>query len=252
MKNTQEKSLTNILTNTQTNVGQNERIASAVGGGLLLAYGLKRRDTLGVLLSVVGGGLALRGATGHCQVYDALDIDGKERSSLTNWISGEVEVDKAVTINKPAEELYKFWRDFENLPKFMNHLESVENKDTLFSHWKTKAPFGYKVEWDAQITNEIENRLIEWQSLENADIKNSGRVEFIPTKDRGTEVKVHFKYNAPAGKLGSLVAKIFGEQPAQQVEEDLRRFKRLMEAGMNLKIEGQPSGRAAQAKSAAA
>jgi uncharacterized membrane protein len=252
MKNKQEKSLSTILTNTQTNVGTNERIASIVSGGALLAYGLKRRDTLGIALSILGGGLALRGTTGHCQVYDALDIDGRERSSLTNWMSGKVEVNKAVTINKTAEELFKFWRDFENLPKFMNHLESVNVQDGLYSHWKAKAPMGFSVEWDAEITNEIENRLIEWKSSENADIQNSGRVEFKPTKDRGTEVKVHFTYNAPAGKLGSLVAKIFGEEPSQQTEEDLRRFKRLMEAGMNLKIEGQPSGRAPQAKAKSA
>ncbi len=252
MKNKQEKSLSTILTNTQTNVGKNERIASVVGGGALLAYGLKRRDTLGIALSVLGGGLALRGTTGHCQVYDALDIDGRKGISLTNWMSGKVEVSKAVTINKPAEELFKFWRDFENLPKFMNHLESVNVRDGLYSHWKAKAPMGYTVEWDAEITNEIENRLIEWKSSENADIQNSGRVEFKPTKERGTEVTVHFTYNAPAGKLGSLLAKIFGEEPSQQADEDLRRFKRLMEAGMNLKIEGQPSGREPLAKTKSA
>lgn len=259
MENTKEKSLTNILTNTQTNVGNTERIASIAGGGALVAYGLKRGDTLGVILSLLGGGLALRGATGHCQLYDALDFDTSEsrngkskKGTVSNWLTGKVEVNKSVTINKSAEELFSFWRNFENLPLFMGHLESVSAKDNLYSHWKAKAPLGFKVEWDAEITNEIENRLIEWKSLENADIPNSGRVEFHPTEDRGTEVNVHLTYIAPAGKIGSLVAKIFGEEPSQQVEEDLRRFKRLMEAGGNLKVEGQPSGRAPQAKRATA
>jgi uncharacterized membrane protein len=260
MKNTQENSLTNLLTNTQTNVGKPERVASAVGGGALIAYGLKRGGATGVILSLLGGSLALRGVTGHCQLYDALDIDTSGEGNLrslknrqtSSWLSGNVEVNKSVTINKPVNELFQFWRNFENLPLFMQHLESVEAKDNLYSHWKAKAPLGYTVEWDAEITNEVENSLIEWKSLENADIPNSGRVEFRPTADRGTEVNVHLTYQAPAGRIGSLVAKIFGEEPSQQVAEDLRRFKRLMEAGMNLKVEGQPSGRAEEAKKASA
>ena len=177
-------------------------------------------------------------------------IKSDKKIGLQKMLSGEINVEKSVTINKSAEELFSFWRDFENLPKFMDHLESVENRDPLYSHWKAKAPLGYSVEWDAEITNEVENRLIEWKSIEGADIPNSGKVEFNPTNDRGTEVKVSFKYEAPGGKLGTLFAKVFGENPATQVDEDLRRFKRLMEAGMNLKIEGQPSGRAEKAKKA--
>ena len=261
MKNKkQEKSLTNVLTNTQTNVGKNERIASAVGGGALLAYGLKRGDTLGVILSLLGGGLALRGATGHCQLYDALDVDTSEKNlpkfrrknKSNNWLTGRVEVTKSVTINKSPEELFTFWRNFENLPMFMDHLESVEVKGDKNSHWKAKAPLGYSVEWDAQITDEKKDEFIKWRSTQNADIPNSGTVEFKPTVNRGTEVKVNLIYEAPAGKLGALAAKLFGEEPEQQVEEDLRRFKRLMEAGMNLQIEGQPSGRAESAKKATA
>ena len=256
--NTQDKSLTKILTNTQTNVGTNERIVSAVGGGALLTYGLKRGDNLGIILSILGGGLALRGATGHCQVYDAMDINTSGKSRNLNspytdsWASGKVHVTKSVTINKSPEELYNFWHNFENLPKFMNHLESVTNLDGSRSHWKTKAPLGYSVEWDAETTSDQENERIGWRSLEGADIPNSGVVEFNPTSNRGTEVRVTLTYEAPAGKLGALAAKLFGEAPSQQVEEDLRRFKRLMEAGMNLQVEGQPSGRAESAKKATA
>lgn len=256
--NKQEKSLTKILTNTQTNVGANERVVSAIGGGALLTYGLKRGDNLGIILSILGGGLALRGVTGHCQVYDAMDVNTNEKSRnpkspfTDSWASGKVHVTKSVTINKSPEELYNFWHNFENLPKFMNHLESVKNLDGNRSHWKTKAPLGYSVEWDAETTSDRKNERIGWRSLEGADIANSGVVEFNPTVNRGTEVKVSLTYEAPAGKLGALAAKLFGEAPSQQVEEDLRRFKRLMEAGMNLKVEGQSSGRAESAKKATA
>ena len=255
----EENSLINTFTTTDTNVGTNERIASLLGGAGLIAYGISRKDGVGAILGILGGGLALRGATGHCQVYQNLGMNSSEERAFSsaksnkksnNWLTGKVEVTKSVTINKSAEELYKFWRDFENLPQFMKHLESVKNGGGLYSHWKAKAPLGYSVEWDAEVTNEVENRLIEWRSKEGADIPNSGKVEFKPTKNRGTEVKVDMKYQSPGGKLGSIVAWIFGEEPTIQVEEDLKRFKRLMEAGMNLKVEGQPSGRSPQAKKA--
>lgn len=252
-QNIDTKKIKDFVTNTETNMGDIERIVSAAAGGALIAYGVYRKDLLGAVLGLVGGTFAVRGAVGHCMAFDALGIDHSDQKiGVQKMLSGKINVKKAVTVNKSAEELYKFWRDFENLPKFMNHLESVTKRDNLYSHWKAKAPLGYTVEWDAEITNEVENRLIEWKSTEGADIPNSGKVEFHPTSDRGTEITVSINYDAPGGKLGSLFAKIFGETPQQQVEEDLRRFKRLMEAGMNLKIEGQPSGRAEQAKKASA
>lgn len=241
-----EKSLTKILTNTDTNLNQTERIISGVAGGGLIAYGLKRRDATGAALAVVGGVLGLRGATGHCQIKDALKTENG-KSHLQSWLSGKVEVKKAVTINKSQSELFAFWRNFENLPMFMNHLESVIVIDNTRSHWKATAPLGYAVEWQAEITEEILNEKIAWRSMEGADIPNSGAVEFRPTANRGTEVIVHINYEAPAGKIGSFAAKIFGEEPNQQVAEDLRRFKSLMEAGLIMKVEGQPSGRVATA-----
>ena len=244
MENVTEKhSIKDYLPTFEQNVGNSERIVSAVTGGAMIAYGLKRRDTVGVLLSLLGGGLAFRGASGHCEVYKKLGIDS---ANANYWVSGKVDVTKSVTINKSAEELFKFWENFENLPQIMNHLESVKKNDELYSHWKAKAPLGYSVEWDAEVTNKVENSLIEWKSLDGADIPNTGRIEFILTVERGTEVKVTFAYIVPGGKIGEIVAKIFGEEPGQQVEEDLRRFKRLMEAGSIIKIEGQPSGREAQ------
>ena len=262
----QEKSFTDILTNMNTNVSPTERVVSATAGGALLAYGIKRGDAAGILLSIVGGGLALRGATGHCQVYDAMDVDTndqqsresrgvssvKKRSASKGLLAGKIHVKKSVTINAPAAQLYAFWRNFENLPQFMTHLESVKTTGEKTSHWVAKAPAGTTVQWDAEITSEQENQRIGWKSLEGADIPNSGVVEFHPTTSRGTEVRVVLTYEPPAGYLGSLIAKLFGEEPSQQVYGDLCRFRSIVEAGQVITTEGQPSGREPKVKSAKA
>ncbi|MGI8668297.1 MAG: SRPBCC family protein [Aridibacter sp.] len=250
-----DKSVSEFLTDTSTNISKTERVASATAGGALIAYGIKRKDWIGALLSVAGGALALRGATGHCQVYDALDVNTNEKSlterarnQAQSWLDQKVEVVKSVSINKPAAELYKFWRNFENLPQFMDHLEAVKVIDDKHSEWTAKAPLGMQVHWNATITNDMENRRISWQSDEGADVSNRGMVEFMEDGKNGTVVKVSLKYEPPAGKIGELAAYFLTEEPDTQVEEDLRNFKRLMETGEIITIEGQSSGRAKSAK----
>ncbi len=233
------------------NVNDTERWVSAVGGGALVLYGLTRRSLPGLALALAGGGLFYRGATGHCYTYSALGVttlkenQGHSRVASVPHKKG-IRVEKAVTINRAPEELYRFWRNFENLPRFMNHLESVRvlDGDGKRSHWKAKAPLGTSVEWDAEIINEVENRLIGWRSLEGADVPNAGSVRFEPaTGGRGTVVKVNLEYDPPAGVVGAAFAKLFGEEPTAQVQEDLRHFKQVMEAGEMPTTEGQPSGR---------
>jgi uncharacterized membrane protein len=255
MKNNNE-SMTEFLTDTKQNVGDAERIVSAVAGGALVSYGLKTGGLFGTALSLVGGGLLYRGATGHCHAYDAANFSTAD-STAENTARGftgqkaspssRVHVKKAVTINKSPAELYSFWRNFENLPQFMTHLESVKTTGEKTSHWVATAPLGTTVEWDAEITSEQENSRIGWKSIEGSEIPNSGVVEFLPTTNRGTEVKVTLTYEPPAGYIGSLIAKLFGEEPNQQVTDDLRRFKQLMESGTIIKTEGQPSGREGKA-----
>lgn len=264
MKHKQEKSLTDILTNMNTNVSPTERVVSGVAGGALIAYGVKQGGTVGVLLSILGGGLTLRGATGHCQVYDAMDIntadaqkqkrgaDEKGGTFTNGLLASKIHVKKSVTINKSPAELYQFWRNFENLPKFMTHLESVTVTGEKTSFWKAKAPLGTTVEWNAEITSDKENERIGWKSVEGADIPNTGVVEFKPTSTRGTEVRVVLVYESPAGKLGAMVAKLFGEEPSQQVYGDLYRFKSMMESGEVITVEGQSSGREPMTKAATA
>lgn len=152
---------------------------------------------------------------------------------------------KSVIINRPAEELYRFWRNLENLPNIMPHLKSVTVQDDTRSHWVVKAPLGMNVEWDAEIVRDDPGRLIAWRSLPGATVDNWGSVTFVPLSgDRGTAVRAEFEYRPPAGVLGRKIAKLFGQAPEQQVGTDLRPFKQLMETGEITTTEGQPSGRA--------
>ena len=141
-----------------------------------------------------------------------------------------IHVEQSVLINKRAAQLFRYWRDFENLPKFMEHLESVAVREEGISHWVAKGPGGMKVEWDARIINEVPDKLIAWQSLTGSDIATAGSVTFDES-DRGTVVHVHLQYSPPGGKLGAAIAFASGEEPNLQVQEDLRRFKSLMETG---------------------
>lgn len=155
-----------------------------------------------------------------------------------------IRVEKTLTINKSAAELYRFWHNFENLPHFMKHLKHVKVYDAQRSHWATSGPLDGTVEWDAVITDDRENELIAWKSVENADVNNVGSIRFQPTShDRGTKVTVITEYNPPAGAIGDAISKLFGKSPKQQLGDDLRRFKMLMETGEIATTEGQPKGR---------
>jgi uncharacterized membrane protein len=157
--------------------------------------------------------------------------------------TGTVSVEKHVTINRTPEECYRFWRSFENFPRFMKHLESVQILDSKRSHWKAKAPAGTRIEWDAEIVGDNAGHFLAWRSMEGADIDNAGIVRFERAPgNRGTIVHLQMRYNPPGGKAGALVAKLFGEEPAIQVDGDLRRFKQLMETGEITTTEGQSSG----------
>jgi len=235
------------------NVGQLERIASVAGAGALAYYGYRRRDLTGLGMALLGGALLERGVTGHCMVYGALGVstaDGtpslerKHGRAATLDARKAVKVERAVTIRHPREELYRFWRNFENLPRIMGHLESVTVLSAERSHWKAKAPAGTSVEWDAVIINEIENELIAWKSVDDARVPNAGSVHFRPAPaGRGTEVRVVLEYEPPAGALGRAVAKLFGEEPDVQVREDLGRFKQMIETGEIATSQAQPEGK---------
>ncbi len=156
-----------------------------------------------------------------------------------------IRAEQHVTVNRTPEELYAFWRELENLPQIMSHLESVTELSETRSSWTAKAPLGAHVSWEAEITQDIASEIIAWRSLEGADVNNAGSVTFTAlSHGRGTDLKVVLAYEPPAGKLGAVIAKLFGEEPEQQLREDLRRFKQRMETGEVATTEGQPSGRA--------
>ncbi|MGB3309816.1 MAG: SRPBCC family protein [Nodosilinea sp.] len=223
---------------TQTSVdkqaGDLERWASIIGGGAMVLTGLQRRSLKGILTAIAGGGLVYQGTQGKSTLKQVEDAAGLDHA---------IRVEKTVTINRSAADLYAFWRDLNNLPTFMRHLQSVRVIDDRTSHWVANAPLGQEIEWDAVIVNDEPDHLIAWTSANDAPIENSGFVRFRPSAgDRGTEVKVVMEYQPPGGILSAAIAKLFGEEPEQQIGDELHRFKQLMEAGEIATIEGQPKG----------
>jgi uncharacterized membrane protein len=224
------------------NVSQAERWASAAAGVALTLYGINKRGTDGWVMAAMGGMLLQRGATGHCHVYDALGLNSATTGSDTRRALGGragVNVEESVTINQPIELLYRFWRNLENLPRFMHHLESVERITDTLSRWRAKGPAGKIVEWNAEIINEVPNQVIGWRSIEGSDVVSAGSVNFDDAgPGRGTRVRVRLQYRPPGGKVGAAIARLMGRDPGTEIREDLRRFKQLVETGEVASNEG--------------
>jgi uncharacterized membrane protein len=226
-----------------------ERWSAIAGGTALVFYGVKKRSIGGTLLAALGGDLIYRGTTGYLPLYRALGIAPPEeflgRSASIPYQYG-IRVDKSITIDKPVEEVYAFWRNLENLPKFMQHVHSVTALDNKRSHWISRAPGGKIVEWDAEINNEQPNELIGWRSIPGSDVDSAGSVHFKPAPGgRGTEVHLELQYIPPGGVFAMALARLMGENPADQIKEDLRRLKQLLETGEIATTEGQPNGKQA-------
>jgi uncharacterized membrane protein len=221
-----------FLQNGSLNAGRLEKIATALTGAAVVGYGLKQRSPAVVLFGLLGTALAYQ-----CVRFTEAteDQEGEE-------IARDYHVAKSITVNQTPEQLYKFWRQLENLPRFVENLESVTQLDEQRSHWVVTGPGNTRIEWDAEVFNEKENELIAWRSLSGSDLTNAGTVRFAPADGRGTRVEVTLNYNAPGGKAGMLLAKLWGEEPGQLIELNLRRLKRLLETGEIPTIAGQPSG----------
>jgi uncharacterized membrane protein len=173
----------------------------------------------------------------------ALDVYCARRLSRAENGAQAVRMTRSVVVNRPPHELYAFWRDFENFPRFMHHVQSVRATGPGISHWVVDGPPGTSVEWDARITADTPNELIAWQSLEGADVEHAGVVRFEPRPgDRGTIVRVDLEWRPPAGRAGKLVATLFNESPQQQIYDDLHRFKQVVETGEVVRSDGSPDG----------
>lgn len=158
-----------------------------------------------------------------------------------------MELKAATTVTKPPEEVYGFWSALDRLPTFMAHVEEVQVTGARTSHWKVSAPFDQEVEWDAETTQQVPGSLLSWRSTEGADVANSGEVRFVRAPDgASTEVHVTLTYDAPGGGLGKALAKYFGEDPSQHLDDDLRRFKQVMETGQVVRSDGAPWGKRAR------
>ncbi len=222
------------------NVGQIERTISELAGVGLVALGLGRRSIGGIAIAALGAGLLYRGISGRCPLYRMLGMSTREDESSErldgaapeDYFNHSIHVEQCFTINRPADELYQFWRRLENLPTFMHHLQSVTEVQGNRSHWVTSGPVGSRVEWDAEIINDEPGKVIAWRSLANANVDNAGSVRFIERRDgEGTDVRVVIDYIPPAGRFGDWVAKLFGKDPGEQIREELCRFKQVMERG---------------------
>ena len=223
----------------KANLSNVERSASIIGGGTLLLVALKRPSWGGLILAIAGGALIHTGVTGYCVAASSRRNNGTAVTDDQD-VARDVHVEKSILVNKDSAQVYSYWRRFENLPRIMQHLESVHTLDDERSHWVALGPAGKRFEWDAEIYNEKPGEMIAWRSLPGADITNAGSVHFEPVASgRGTKVKVTLNYNIAGGKLTALFAKPFGKEPGQLIEDDLRRFKRLMETGEVPTVEGQ-------------
>ena len=227
---------TGVAGRQKTNISQAEKTWSLFAGGFFLLFGLIRRS---IPLTALGAYLTYRGKTGHCYLYQALDVDSARGAE-----GRRVSLETAVTVHRPRDEVYRFWRNVENFPRFMRHLESVQASGDGRSHWVARIPGGIRLEWDAQITEEQENDKIAWSSLPGADLPNRGLVRlFDVPATGGTEVRMTLEYTPPGGGPGAAAAHLLKFLTTSEVQEDLRRFKQLLETGEVATAERQPTGR---------
>lgn len=211
------------------NISEAERWLSIGAGIALTVYGLTKRRA-GWVLAGFGAMLLHRGTTGHCHTYDALGIStaGSDTRRVLGGRGGTI-VEERIVVNRPVSEVYRFWRELENLPRFMTHLESVEQLTGTLSRWRAKGPAGTSVEWNAEIINEVPNQVIGWRSIEGSDVVSAGSVNF-EERNGVTRVRVRLQYSPPGGKVGDAVARLLGRDAATEIREDLRRFKEVIES----------------------
>lgn len=260
------------------NVDTTERQIAVAAGGLLLLYSLLNRSRTSLFTGALGAALFWHGQSQRSPIYAALDVNTARRPLWGNGQEGQrhgreqgrlvwpqpaqsqarrepqsqqeprgntIEIERAVTIDKPAAELYAYWRQLENLPKFMHHLQKVEQTGEKRSQWEARLIGGLSVSWDADIVEDVANERIVWRTLPDAQVQQRGVVTFTPaTGERGTVVKVDLRYTPPGGIIGETFAQLLNGITAQQIKDDISRFKSLMEAGEIATVEGQSSGRA--------
>lgn len=219
-------------------LAERQRWLAAAAGSAMILQGFRQRNTGKWLLTLVGAGLLYQGVSGT-NVLGKLPV-------VRTMVSKQqgVRVQKIITVNKPPAELYQFWRNLENLPRFMRHVKEVRQLDQEKSHWRVAIIQNIELEWDAHITVDRPNEMIAWETLPGATVGNRGYVKFIPAPgNRGTEVSVALEYDPPGAALGLAAGEMVKFIAAHDIEEDIRAFKRMMEAGEVPTTQGQPAAR---------
>ncbi|NMO21012.1 SRPBCC family protein [Pyxidicoccus fallax] len=211
-----------------------EQFASAVLGGALLSIGLGRRSLGGAALALAGGGLLFRsfGGQGHGPILEEPRFDTDRGPYEPEVVAGPRVLERSITIQKPASELYRAWRLAENLTKVMGHFADVTTAGPDVQHWRVQGPLGRSLEWDSHIVEEHPGEFLRWESLKGADVPNDGWVRFRPAPgDWGTVVTLRFRFDPPGGVIGDAVVKLLGAVPDTLASKALRRFKSLVETG---------------------
>jgi uncharacterized membrane protein len=214
------------------NVNDWERVASVVAGAALIAFAVKRSRARATL-ATTGAGLVARGLSGVCPVNYTLGRE-RRRDDTREALGGPrgIHIRERIVVDRPAEEIYAYWRDLSHLADVMPHIEKIEVLDDMRSHWIARGPAGVTVDWVAEIINEIEPELIAWRSLPGSQVASAGSVHFHQMADGRTEILVTLQYDPPAGKLGASLAWLVAQSPAAQLREDLQHFKRVFESGL--------------------
>jgi uncharacterized membrane protein len=226
------------------NVADTERIVSVVAGAGLIAFGATRpRPAAAIAAMAAGAGLIARGVTGRSIVYRAAHVDTRDQDTR-RVLSGDggIHVTQTVLIVRTVHDVYAYWRDLRNLPRFLSHLQEVTPLNGLVSHWVAKGPAGKRVEWDAEIINEVEDKVIGWRSLPGSDIISAGSVNFRERRGWGTELRVKLQYEPAIGRPAAWLAWLLGADPSHTIHEDLRHLKAMLEAGEVPTAADQPHG----------
>lgn len=225
----------------RVNVGPGERALSVLAGAFLIGWSLKMRRFQAALVPL-GAGLLARGVTGHSFLNDVLGRDTTFRPTSSSLAAVRnkrgIRIDRSIVVHRPPAEVYGFVRHLENLPRFIDHLESVIDVGDGRSHWIARGPAGLKLEWDAELLNVEENVRISWRALPNADFHHAGSIWFEAAPDDRTVVRLHLSYEPIGGRLGNAIARLMGASPGKSLQQDLMRLKDLLEKG-----EAEPGGR---------
>ena len=215
----------------EQNVGIEERWLSAALGALVSLAGLRRGGLGGALLGGLGGMLLYRGASGHCALYERAGYNTAVADDGQPLSAPALHLGTSILIDRPAEDLYEAWRDFESLPRFMRHIVEVKTHDARRSHWIARTPLGQYVEWDAELIEDIPNEYLEWQSTGDSEVQQRGVIRFRRMGDLTTELRVDIDYLPRGGAVGALFARFINGLTRQELKSDVRRFKQLMETG---------------------